>query len=166
MAVVRALHLHDPVAAGRGARHADGVHRGLGAGVHEAHLLPAEPPVDLLGERNRLRGGHGEVRTGRDRLRHRFDDLRVRMPDHVHPEAAVEASPEEIVEAHDLVGRARTAMASLTPGQRAALELAYFQGKTSAEVAELEGIPIGTAKTRIRTALAKIREVLVVEHEL
>ena len=82
------------------------------------------------------------------------------------PEAAVEPSPEDTVEAHDLFGRAKAAMASLTPGQRAALELAYFQGKTSTEVAELEGIPVGTAKTRIRTALAKIREVLVVEHEL
>jgi RNA polymerase sigma-70 factor (ECF subfamily) len=57
-------------------------------------------------------------------------------------------------------------MASLTAGQRAALELAYFQGKTSSEVAELEGIPIGTAKTRIRTALSKIREVLEVEREV
>ena len=49
-------------------------------------------------------------------------------------------------------------MTDLTPGQRAALELAYFGGKTSAEVAELEGIPLGTAKTRIRSALLKLRD--------
>jgi RNA polymerase sigma factor (sigma-70 family) len=82
------------------------------------------------------------------------------------PELAVEPGPEGRVEAKDLVDRARAAMVSLSPGQRAALELAYFQGKTSAEVAELEGIPIGTAKTRIRSALARLREALEVEREL
>ena len=59
-----------------------------------------------------------------------------------------------------MADRAKRAMASLSDGQRAALELAYFGGKTSAEVAELEGIPVGTAKTRIRTALLKLREAL------
>ena len=100
-----------------------------------------------------------------DLIRRRVLETRI-LASHEDPDAAVEPSPEEALETHDLVGRARAAMASLTPGQRAALELAYFQGKTSAQVAELEGIPIGTAKTRIRTALSKIREVLEVEHEL
>jgi len=52
----------------------------------------------------------------------------------------------------------RRAMEELSGEQRAALELAYFGGKTSTEVAELEGIPVGTAKTRIRTALLRLRE--------
>lgn len=81
-------------------------------------------------------------------------------------ESSTEPGPEDHAETHDLTERARRAMANLSPGQRAALELAYFGGKTSTEVAELEGIPVGTAKTRIRTALVKLRAALVVEHEL
>lgn len=74
--------------------------------------------------------------------------------------------PEDRAETQDLADRARKAMASLSPEQRAALELAYFGGKTSTEVAELEGIPVGTAKTRIRTALVRLRTALEVHREL
>jgi RNA polymerase sigma-70 factor (ECF subfamily) len=75
-------------------------------------------------------------------------------------DAAPEPGPDEVVETEDLAERARRAMASLSDGQRAALELAYFGGRTSSEVAEMEGIPVGTAKTRIRTALLKLRQAL------
>jgi RNA polymerase sigma-70 factor (ECF subfamily) len=68
------------------------------------------------------------------------------------------AGPDDLAVIGDLIERARRAMARLTGEQRAALELAYFGGKTSSEVAELEGIPVGTAKTRIRTALLRLRE--------
>jgi RNA polymerase sigma-70 factor (ECF subfamily) len=68
--------------------------------------------------------------------------------------------PEEIAGTADMADRARAAMASLSGEQRAALELAYFGGKTSAEVAELEGIPLGTAKTRIRSALIRLRQAM------
>jgi RNA polymerase sigma-70 factor (ECF subfamily) len=70
------------------------------------------------------------------------------------------AGPEELAETGDMADRARRAMARLSGEQRAALELAYFGGKTSAEVAELEGIPVGTAKTRIRSALLRLREAM------
>jgi RNA polymerase sigma-70 factor, ECF subfamily len=81
-------------------------------------------------------------------------------------EASDEPGPEDHAESRDLADRARRAMQALSPGQRAALELAYFGGKSSTEVAEVEGIPVGTAKTRIRTALMKLREALEVHHEL
>jgi RNA polymerase sigma-70 factor, ECF subfamily len=68
--------------------------------------------------------------------------------------------PEDIAGTADMAERARAAMASLSGEQRAALELAYFGGKTSAEVAELEGIPLGTAKTRIRSALIRLRQAM------
>ncbi len=96
-----------------------------------------------------------------------FDSLRRRVRESrslerigTDPEVSGERGPEEAAATADMAGRARDAMAALSPGQRAALELAYFGGKTAAEVAELEGIPIGTAKTRIRTALLKLREAL------
>ncbi|HEY3264970.1 MAG TPA: sigma-70 family RNA polymerase sigma factor [Actinomycetota bacterium] len=95
-----------------------------------------------------------------DAIRRRVLDARSLERIGVERETSAEAGPDELAETEDLAARARRAMSSLSDGQRAALELAYFGGKTSAEVAELEGIPLGTAKTRIRTALLKLREAL------
>jgi RNA polymerase sigma-70 factor, ECF subfamily len=95
-----------------------------------------------------------------DSLRRRVLEARVLERTAPPREASDEPGPDHLIETADLTERARHAMAALSDGQRAALELAYFGGKTSAEVAELEGIPLGTAKTRIRTALLKLREAL------
>src|SRR3954468_24003716 len=65
--------------------------------------------------------------------------------------------PDDLAATADLASRARRAMAKLSNEQRSALELAYFGGRTTAEVAALEGIPQGTAKTRIHAALLKLR---------
>ena len=54
----------------------------------------------------------------------------------------------------------RTAMASLPEEQRQALELAYFEGYTYREVAEMTGVPAGTANGRLRLALGKLRDAL------
>ena len=61
--------------------------------------------------------------------------------------------PDDLATTADMASRARKAMSTLSPEQRSALELAYFGGRTTAEVAALEGIPQGTAKTRIHAAL-------------
>ena len=52
------------------------------------------------------------------------------------------------------------ALAKLTPLQRDAISLAYFGGRTYREVAEELRIPEGTAKTRIRDGLMRLRQVI------
>jgi RNA polymerase sigma factor (sigma-70 family) len=73
--------------------------------------------------------------------------------------------PDERAVTADLTERAQRAMSSLPAEQRAALELAYLGGKTSAEISDLEGIPVGTAKTRIRAALLRLRDLLASDIE-
>jgi RNA polymerase sigma-70 factor, ECF subfamily len=72
--------------------------------------------------------------------------------DHDSTAEAAQAS----LEAH----RVRAALESLTPIQREALELAYFGGYTHTEVATMLDLPVGTAKTRIRDGLIRLRDTM------
>ena len=64
----------------------------------------------------------------------------------------------DVVLRSDTTGRVRTAVEVLPDAQRQALELAYFDGYTYRQVAEVLGIPEGTAKSRLRLALTRIAE--------
>lgn len=61
------------------------------------------------------------------------------------------------------VRRVKLALGRLPVEQRRAVLLAALQGRTAAEIGVLENIPLGTAKTRIRTALRRLRDDLVEE---
>ncbi|HEY8600322.1 MAG TPA: sigma-70 family RNA polymerase sigma factor [Thermomicrobiales bacterium] len=52
----------------------------------------------------------------------------------------------------------RVWLASLSETARRTLELAYFEGYMQREIAEMMGVPVGTVKARIRSALRKVRE--------
>jgi len=74
--------------------------------------------------------------------------------------ATVGSDVAEMVIESDLGLRARSAVASLPPPQRDAVTLAFFGGHSYREVAELLGIPEGTAKSRLRLALSHLATVL------
>ena len=59
----------------------------------------------------------------------------------------------------------RQALGTLPTEQRRALLLAAYFGRTAGEVAEIEAIPLGTAKTRIRTAMHRLRASMEVADE-
>jgi RNA polymerase sigma factor (sigma-70 family) len=62
--------------------------------------------------------------------------------------------------------RLRAAMGDLPEDQRRALFLAAFLGRTAREISELDGIPLGTVKTRIRSGMLKLHDTLESSHEV
>ncbi len=69
------------------------------------------------------------------------------------PEVASAGDEEPVIERDTAV----RALRSLSDAERALLARAYFAGLTAREISEADGIPLGTVKTRLRTALIKVR---------
>lgn len=97
-----------------------------------------------------------------DRLR--FDGRKKRSDDgemQQQPQAA--ADPRDVLELREQGELLRAALIVLTPAERQAIETTFFGGLTHAEAAERLKLPLGTIKTRIRSALHKLRQALAAQ---
>ena len=68
------------------------------------------------------------------------------------------ASPESAAHRRRRAESLAAALRELSQDQRAILELLYFEGKSMSEVADAQGIPLGTLKSRVRRAMQMLRE--------
>jgi len=96
--------------------------------------------------------------------RHRaIDALRKRKPETHIAEVviALDIDLEEEAGRKIAIEKVRGALAGMPPEQRKAVELAFFEGLTHSEVAAKTGEPLGTVKTRIRSALMTLRKMMV-----
>jgi RNA polymerase sigma factor (sigma-70 family) len=96
-----------------------------------------------------------------------IDVLRLRRPIPLNPAdifgllaASREPDPATQAASNDYLARLRLELAQLPEGQQRAVVLAALGGCTTLEISELEGIPLGTAKTRLRTGLLRLRQEL------
>ena len=89
-----------------------------------------------------------------------IDALRRKRPTDNVDEMAL-ASPYNLAdeaERNAMIGKAREVIVTLPAEQRKTLEMAFFDGLTHSEIAEMTGDPLGTVKTRIRSALQSLRK--------
>ena len=92
-----------------------------------------------------------------------IDAVRVRRPDPTDPSTllgmlppATTPDPERAAVDADALDRIRPALDALPAEQRRAVLLATVAGRTTTEIGLIEGVPIGTAKTRLRPGLLKL----------
>ncbi len=109
----------------------------------------------------------GSLRTWLGTLAHRRavdyvrrEEARRRRAERDAARAVSSPDVEEQAAAMVTAERVRAAVDVLPADQRRAIQLAYFGGKTYRQVAEVLGIPEGTAKSRLRLGLRKIAEAL------
>ncbi len=95
-----------------------------------------------------------------DRVRSAEASSRRESTYHQQNQPVEHDSTAEAAQASLEARRVRGALSALTAVQREALELAYFGGYTHTEVASMLDLPVGTAKTRIRDGLIRLRDAM------
>ncbi|MDQ1568703.1 MAG: hypothetical protein QOF96_3583 [Actinomycetota bacterium] len=100
-----------------------------------------------------------------------IDALRLRRAEVMDPDVLAAVAPpstasvEDAAVTSEAVGAVRRALRQLPEEQARALLLAAFYGRTAEEISRSEAIPLGTAKTRIRLGLRRIRAQLTTPAE-
>jgi RNA polymerase sigma-70 factor (ECF subfamily) len=89
-----------------------------------------------------------------------IDSIRKRRPETDIEDVVLSVCPDLAGEADRATAaeKVRGIMGTMTPAQRGALEMAYWQGMSHSEIAEKTGEPLGTIKTRIRASLIALRK--------
>ncbi len=101
------------------------------------------------------------VMLGRSRAIDRFRALRARRtPENPEPPPEPAADALSELESAERATIVKRAVGELEKRERELLELAYFSDLSQTEIAAKVGIPLGTVKTRMRTALIKLRDAL------
>ncbi|GAB2866494.1 ECF RNA polymerase sigma factor SigK [Nocardioides pacificus] len=95
-----------------------------------------------------------------DRVRSAEASTRRDTSYHQHNQPVPHDTTAEAAQASLEAKRVRNALAALTAVQRQAVELAYLGGYTHTEVASMLDLPVGTAKTRIRDGLIRLRDTM------
>lgn len=93
-----------------------------------------------------------------------IDHLRKRRPEEEAAETVISVDPdlENTAERNRAMEKVRSVLAGMPGDQRAALEMAFFEGLTHVEIARKTGQPLGTVKTRIRSGLLAVRKAFAV----
>lgn len=133
--------------------------------VQDAFLTLWQRPETYISERGAF--GPWILRVARNRA---IDLLRRRSRETFHDddrgapfeERIVDPDPEpgDQIWTHTVADRMRAALEELTPAQREVIELAYFRGMTQSQMSAHLDVPLGTIKTRVRTALRRLADIL------
>jgi RNA polymerase sigma-70 factor, ECF subfamily len=101
------------------------------------------------------------VTLGRSRAIDRLRALKAREvgPEMNDPAGATE-DPGAEIDVAKRAARVRSALSALEANEKTALEMAYYSDLSQSEIAEKLGIPLGTVKTRMRSAMIKLRKAL------